>query len=280
MLALVLTIIFSACFTLVIRYAQGKQCNLYAVGAANYATAATFHLTRYGMQGGGPTPSNATVLIGVLGGLAFVGTYYVLFPLMKQRGVSISTAVSRVSAVMPLAASVLLWGEHPSATQAVGAGIALVSLPMLSIGRTSAGERPTTRGILLLVALFLGNGICALAIPSYHHAGAQGDSSLFLGILFATAAMVAGTVWLRHREDTGWRDVAPGIMLGGCNALSNLSLIYALDSLPGFIVFPVLSALSLVVCATVARVVWGERINRLETAGMTLAIVAVAFINL
>ncbi|MHB0858740.1 MAG: EamA family transporter [Anaerolineae bacterium] len=280
MLALVLATLFSASFTLVIRHAQGKHCNLYAVGAINYATAATFHLTRHGLQGGTFSPSAPTLLLGMLGGVAFVSTYYVLFPLMKQRGVSISTAVGRLSAVMPLAASVLLWGEQPTTTQALGASIALASLPLLSIGRTPDGERPTRRGIFLLVALFIGNGLCALAIPAYHQTGVQGESSLFLGVLFGTAALVAGAVWLRQRRGTCWRDLAPGLMLGGCNALSNMALISALDSLPGFIVFPILSAFGLVLSAAFARLIWHERINRLETAGMTLAVVAVAFINL
>ena len=44
MIPLLLSTLFSAAFGLVVRYAQRRNCNLLAVGAINYLTAALVHI--------------------------------------------------------------------------------------------------------------------------------------------------------------------------------------------------------------------------------------------
>ena len=126
-----------------------------------------------------------------------------------------------------------------------------------------------------LIALFVGNGLCLLSVRGYRQTGIQGEESLFLGILFSTAAVVSNATWLLRREGSSRRDIAPGMMLGICNALANLSLVAALQQLPGVLVFPFYSSVGLVFAAAFAGVVWRERISRIEAAGMAVAVGAV-----
>lgn len=285
MIPLLLATFFSASFGLVVRYAQGHKGNLWAVGALNYATAALFHVAR-GAGSGGLPPSRSTLLLGLLGGCVYVGSYFLLFPFMRQRGVSVATAILRLSVVMPIAIAILFWGERPGALQSAGALLALMSLPLLA-RRPVEKERPTRngdglkgRGILLLVALFVGNGLCMMVMRGYEQTGVRGESSLFLAILFGTAAVIALIGWLTHRQGSSRRDLLPGVLLGLLNALGNLALVIALQQLPAVVVFPFHSAVGLVYVALFARLVWDERIARTEAAGMALALVAVVLINL
>jgi drug/metabolite transporter (DMT)-like permease len=283
MLVLIAATLFSAAFSLIVRDAQLRGRNLWAVGAVNYMTAATIHLARWGLSPVSPI-SPTTLLLGAFGGLVYSGSYLLLFRFMQTRGVSVATAILRLSVIIPVALSILAWGERPDAMQAWGAGVALVALPLLAYRRSTAqaGQRLPLdrRGLVLLVTLFVGNGLCATTVRAFHQTGAPEQGALFLGTLFATAAVVTLVAWQGHRQGTTRADIGPGVALGLCNALSNLALVAALAQLSGVLVFPFQSAMGLVMVALFARAVWRERILRTESWGMVLAVAAVVLINL
>lgn len=279
MISLLLATFFSASFGLIVRHSLGQGRNLWAIGAINYATAMLFHLT-HSLVRHEKSPIPTTIIIGILGGISFVSAFFMFFPLIKMRGVSVATAATRLAVVIPILAAILLWGEQPNHWQMTGSLLALISLPLLTIKPVEGGGQalpPKAR--LLLVGQFTLNGFCLLATRGFSQTGVQGQNSIFLAILFGTAAFIAHIVWWFHRRESSWRDAPLGVALGLCNALSNLMLLAALQELPSVLVFPFQSAIGLVYVAVFARLVWGERIQRLEMAGMAVALVAVVLIN-
>jgi drug/metabolite transporter (DMT)-like permease len=89
----------------------------------------------------------STVEIGAGWDMLCHGLFHV-FPLIRLRGVSIATAATRLSVVIPILAAVLLWGEQPNGLQTTGALLALISLPLLAIKRPTARVKlcPSGRG--------------------------------------------------------------------------------------------------------------------------------------
>jgi len=279
MVNLILATVFSAGFGLIVRFAQGRQCNMWAVGALNYVTAAALNLAIQTTTGS-LRPEPLTVTIGTVTGLSYVLAYVALFKFMPVRGVGISTAVIRMAAVVPVMASVVWWGERPTPIQGLGSLLALVALPLLGTKPSQGGEGIHRRAVVLLVLLFTLNGLNLLGLRAFRQMGSEDQSALFLAFLFGTAALVSAAMWFAHREGTRRRDLLPGIALGVGNALGNLTMVAALHELPGFLVFPFHSAVGLALAVIMARLIWGERMNRLETAGIAVALTAAVFINL
>ena len=279
MLLLLLATLFAASFGLIVSYAQRRGSNLYAVGAINYCLAMVFHLASHARIGGW-APQQGTWIIGVLGGIAYVIGFLLLFPAMSLRGVSVSTAMLRLAAVVPMLIGWLFWNERLAIVPAIGASLALLSLPLLTYRNDGGLSGLKSKSVLLLLALFLVNGCCMLSVRAFAQTGISGQSSLFLSILFGTAALIATTSWWLHREGTSRRDILPGVLLGIDNALANLALVGALDRLPGLIVFPFYSSVGMLFTVLFARLVWSERITRSERAGIGLAVVAVVLASL
>ncbi len=280
MLFLVAATLFSSSFGLIVRYAQERRCNLWGVGAVNYTLAATFHAVLWALSGAGWRALDAsTVALGVGGGIVFVTAFGLLLPVMRWRGVSISTAATQLAVLVPVLFSVLLWGERPTTPQMVGATLALAALPMLGLQPGALADRMPARNMLLLLALFLTNGLCMLTVRAYQQVGDAASSSAFLTIIFGTAAVIAQIAWATRRDGSPSRELLPGAALGLCNALANLALINALARLPSMLVFPFQSAVGLTFASLMARLLWDERISRLEKGGMALALIAVAVIN-
>ena len=79
---------------------------------------------------------------------------------MARRGVSVTGAVTRLSVLVPVAVSLAAWGERASALQGAGIGLAVLSLPLLSLGRSLGGDprgaSPAPRGRGAAVALLAG----------------------------------------------------------------------------------------------------------------------------
>ena len=299
MLALILATLFSAGFGLLIRVAQGMGANLVAVGAANYLTAMVVNAALF-LLGAGLPPRGTTVAIAVGGGVCYAVAFFMVYRLTRERGASITGAVMRISTLVPVAFSLLVWGERLSAWQAAGAALALASLPLLTLRPGAARqERRTGGGVLLLVSLFLLNGVCLLAPRAFRATEAVGEEASFLAVLFATAAATLCTVWaVTERRaaanpapegDTAGAgsarhplllDIAPGIAVGVCNALQNRFMVTALQRLPGTLVYPFSAAVGLVLTVAIARVAWNERFGRLGTVGIAAACVAIVLVNL
>jgi len=195
MVNLLLATLFSSAFGLIVRHAQGRRCNMWAVGAVNYAVASLLNL---GLQArtGDLIPQWPTALIGVLGGVSYVVAYFVLFKLMAIKGVAISTAVTRLGVLFPVIASLAVWGEQPTSAQWAGSLLAVASLPLLGAKPQPHATALERRAVWLLAVLFVLNGLNLLAVHTFNKTGLQGESSLFLGILFGTAALVGAGVEL------------------------------------------------------------------------------------
>ena len=285
MTSLLLATVFAAGFGLLIRVAQGMGANMVAVGAANYLTAMSVNAVLF-LVGGAGAPRLTTVAIAIVGGATYASAFFMVARLTLQRGASITGAVMRISTLIPVAVSLLAWGERLSGWQAAGAAVALVSLPMLTLKPGALRKGSPAGGTALAVGLFFLNGLCLLAPRAFRATEAVGEEAVFLAILFATAALTLCTAWaVTERRAPAERhplllDLLPGIAIGACNAVQNRFMISALQDLPGTLVYPFTAAVGLVITVAVARVAWRERFGALGAAGIALAVVAVVLVNI
>lgn len=281
MLALLVATFFSSAFGLVLRDAMGRRCNPWAVGVMNYITATAIQLARHAATGNPWQVEPLTLALGAAVGVLYAVNFSLFVPLLSRRGVSVSAAMSRLAVIMPMLASLLIWGERLTGPQGAGALLSLAALPLLTLtpGQGSEGGKVDVRTAGLLLALLSGNGLSMVLTKAYERSGLN-QQALFLAALFGTAILVSGVAWWRQREGTGPRDIVPGMALGTTNALANWGLVAALVTIPALLVFPFYSAAGLVITAVLARLLFRERISRMEVTGMVTAVAAVTLANL
>lgn len=261
---------------MIVRWGQARKANLLWVGAINYATAALACAVLVGTASP-HRPAGPTLAIGVAGGIAYVAAYFFLMPAMHLRGVSIASALVRLSVLLPVTLSLVLWHEHPTPLQVAGMLLALVSVPLLGY-RPGEALRAGRREYGVLLGLFVLNGLCLTAVKAFREYGGADESYLFFLMLFGTAACISAGACAVRREAPRRRDLAPGLVLGTCNITGNLLLLLALRSVPGVIAFPFTSSVGLLYSVLMARWLWSERITRLEKAGIAIAVAAVALV--
>lgn len=277
MLALIIAIASTTSFSLLIRASQRSGQDQFAIMGLNYAAAS---LAALAFAGGPQHVSPPTLHIGLIAGCVFVVTYFFLIHGMGLKGVAIANAITRLSVLIPVLATILVFGEKPHPFEAMGGALALMAMPFLSLDRGEGGARLTPRQTLFLLGLFVTNGACLLTSKWFHSTGLTAERPMYFVILFAAAATASLVAWLGWSRRCTWREVGTGILLGLINLVTSYAIIVALDTLPGTIVFPVFAALGLTLTTGAAAWLWREIPGRLGQVGIAIALVAVVLINM
>lgn len=269
----------SVSFGHVMKWGMRRQCDLVAIGAVNYVVASALcGLLSLVLQSELLTPG--AVAAAVIGGASYVISYFFYSRSIRLSGVSVSTTVVRLSVLPAVLASVLLWGERPSAIQTVGIALVLVALPLLS--RQSRVDGAPGAGPVWgwLLGLFVTTAGGSVAARLFQEVGTPGSRPLLLTVWFAVAAVIALGALRRQRLGPTGDDLRLGGLLGAINVVGNMSLLVALWYLPGSIVFPAASAAGVMLAVVSARSLWGERLSRPALAGVAIAVPALVLMNL
>lgn len=280
---------------LAVNYAVATACAVAILALDSESTVSWELLVRpLAVDGSGIT--GLTLLTGAL----FIGTYFVLAWATRVAGMGLATGVMRVSVVLPVLASWLVWHEVPTVGQTAALILGSVAFFCIAdrpaegedrvtgeaapsgrldsdvLGRSAAGWIRTS-GVLLL--LFVSGGVVDTCIKAFDEWYAAGVSdTLFLTAVYFVATLL-GTilVLVRRIVHGGWPTGAVwarGGLLGLLNYSATLFFLRAVRRLEGPFVFPANSIAIVVGAALVGVYAWNERLTRANRVGLALAVVA------
>src|SRR5687767_2724388 len=172
MLFLALHVVANAAFLLLVRVGRGARFDYPIVGLTNYATAAL--LAVVGLVVAVPNEVEPlAALFGAVNGAQYQVTYQLMYVLFGLVGVAVTTSIMRLSVVVPVVASIVVWAEWPNAPQAAGLVMAAAALPLLSGGGVSVeAERLThARSVALIVGTVVVSGCGLLAAKAFAELG-------------------------------------------------------------------------------------------------------------
>ncbi len=303
MLFLLLAIICSASIALLFKHSETSGMNRYAVTTTNYVTASLVAAglviaewpglpdgysfsTALGQIGealsrGTTLPPGGSVTWGGLVGLAAGSFFFLAFLYyqisVKEHGVGLAGAFTKLGILVPMSLSLVLWKEMPALIQWVGIVLAISSIIIVNWpSGKSVGS--ALRPALLL--LFLFGGIAEFSNKVFQKYGLQDDKAVFLLFIFTVAFVASLTATLRSKKPVQRRDLVMGVAVGVPNLFSSFFLIRALDTMSAAAVFPAYGAGTIVIINLVGVTFFKERLSRREWAAVLLTIVALVLINL
>jgi drug/metabolite transporter (DMT)-like permease len=265
---------------LVNRLAINSIKTRWGVIAANYFVALTLSTTMFAINGMRPA-SIYTLALGMMTGLFYIGGMYLGMATIRRRGASIAVSASQLSVLISVGLSVVIFGESLRTNQIIGVVLAIISLPLLAArmgsGLNGSLDKET---LLLLVVQILVQGFAQFSSKVLVATGLGFERDAFFVTVFLSATLTTIPIAFMHRAMIMKKDFAYGSVVGICNIGGNLSILLALTTLPGAIVFPLVSSGGLLLVTLLARLIFRERISRINTIGIMLTLVAVLLINL
>lgn len=227
---------------------------------------------------GEPLPSGEAILLSLAAGVSGVSALGLFYSALAMGTMSIVAPISASGAALPLVVG-LLSGDALSAVAATGLAVTMLGVVLASLEATAVEERAHTHRSRLSVALALAaalgfGGYFALSDP------AADESILWLLVLVRIVAVpvlalllvVTRTALPEAGRDralvtgAGVLDVSATGMYGIAQTLGSLSVVSVVGSL-----YPVTTVL-------LARGVLGERLRRVQAAGVGLALSGVVLI--
>lgn len=303
MIYLGLAIICSCSIGLLFKFSETRGLHRYSVTTVNYITASATALVMSGAVGtlsrldsisatglpgrlvaitlgGGTLPAGNSLLwallVGINTGFFFLYAFIYYQKSISENGVALSGMFSRLGILIPMAVSIVIWREYPSSLQNVGIILAIAVIVLVNVDLQNRGW-PKPNATLLLVFVTTGMGIFSNKI--FQKYALLEHKSLFLLFAYSTALLFSLRVSFRERQAVELPDILIGVLVGVINLTTNYFIIIALSRIKAAVVFPILSA-GTIICITLGGVlIFGEKLRRRDIFAFCMTIIAVILIN-
>lgn len=233
------------------------------------------------------TQANTYLLILIFG--IFSGILY-YFALMITRysvmdnGMGTTSMFSRLSFLLPLVVSMLVWHEVPSVISTIGMIAGVLSLVIMM--STSFFEKKHIK-IGMLVLLLFANGVVELnnkVVVTYSVSPAY--KSLFVCIIYGVALLVSGGfLILTTARNKMLVSIRPeeqllGVVLGLQNVLYSFLLLKALEVLPAALVYATTASGGVLMSSAIGILIFKESVTQRQKCAIIMTICSLILINI
>jgi drug/metabolite transporter (DMT)-like permease len=270
----------SITIAVILKVNEGRGGSRILIAAANYLVASGVSFLMIG--GRVPRPASATLVIGAAAGAIYVLGFLVLMAGISRLPLAVPVTVARLSVILPVAVSMLIWAERPGALQWLGLALGLAAIVLFgaSVAHRGRPERPAARAAPLIAALFVVLGLGDTALKAFRETGPDVDRLAFTWILFTVAAALTWTLVLLARVRFDGRTFALGVALGVPNLFSTVFTLAALRTVSASVAFPFINLTVIAGSSLLGLLVWNERLRRWSLVGLALAGCAIVLLAL
>ncbi|MEE2618927.1 MAG: EamA family transporter [Candidatus Poribacteria bacterium] len=223
--------------------------------------------------------------LGITNGITYALGFFLWKATVQVSGVVVTTAILRLSMVIPITFAILIWHEIPSAWQILGIFLTCTALPLLSTNdpvEVIPSNISITGGLgaIVISLTFVNAGVGRLLMKIFNETCPVDEKPFYLFFLFGVTTFVFTIVCIYQKIiPTRWEYVF-GILVGVSNFFQSVTFLVALDSIDALIVFPVSAASSVLFTTLVGVVVLKEKLRTKSIIGIILAVIALIFVNL
>lgn len=263
-----------------LKLAEHKKLNTIRVLTVNYLIASVFALFISWRHPELPAASIQSlllpVLLGIGVGVIFIVNFFIYSKSVFHNGVGISVAAMRISLIIPVLLSTVIYFEILEIRQWMGVLLVFLTLFLLLPDKRKMWKEPYSAA-WLLVLLFILTGIGDASLKIYEAEFSQVMvKEHFMGIVFLSA-LIVGLVTLLVNKN--WKfsttEVYLGTGIGIPNLLAAIFLIEALERLNGAVVYSSANVLTVLGGAMLGLFFWGDLLTKFQWAGLGLTVVAI-----
>ncbi|HEY5132946.1 MAG TPA: EamA family transporter [Candidatus Krumholzibacteriaceae bacterium] len=270
----------SIAIALILKVNEGRAGNRILIAGANYLVASGVSFLMLGARL--PRPGAATLALGGAAGIIYVLGFLLLMAAVARLPLAVPVTVARLSVILPVALSILLWAEKPALLQWLGIGLGLAAVFLLGASFSRSGDvsRAGARAAPLVAALFVVLGLGDVALKAFRETAPDFDRLAFTWILFTVAAVVTWALAFARRVRFDTRTFGLGLLLGVPNLFSTVFTLHALRSVSASIAFPIINLTVIAGSTLAALAIWKERLRAMSLAGLCVAGCAILLLAL
>lgn len=278
MLFLLLAIFSSAAIAVIMRLSADSVCSNITMLAANYLTCLLFAA---GYAGFRLAPSihpgfSFAAGLGSINGFLYLLGFVLLQYNTRKSGVVLSSVFMKLGLLVPIAASILLFGEMPTWLQGIGFLLAVGAILLINYekGAAASGAKPA------LVLMLLCGGLGDAMSKVYEVWGQPTLADQFLFYTFVSAFILCVASALYKREPFEKDALIFGVLVGIPNFFSAKFLLLALTHLPAVIVYPTFSVATVLVVTLAGVLLFEERLKARQWVALGIILASLILLNI
>jgi drug/metabolite transporter (DMT)-like permease len=268
---LILSILCSAIIAnLMIVFNKDKNNDILVIFLGNYFVATLFSL----ISNKTPFADVRTFewIIGASAGVLFLINFLIYRKNIVLNGMSLSVSVMRMSLIIPIIVSVILFKDSVFFFNVFGIGIILLSFFLMK-------GLHSFKSIGWIIMLIFVTGISETAMKIYDEFGLP-DQGLFVIILFSSAFITNLFVIIFKRRRFILKSFGQGMILGIPNMLTTLFFLKSLKSVPASIAFPLLASGVVIACVFADIVFWKKTFTLKQKMTFAMMIIGIILLNI
>lgn len=285
MLYIVLTIIVSVLLLIIFKLFDKYKVNTFEAIVVNYITAAiTGILFANSHISVGKIVHAESFFIAFPMGFVFISIFYLISQTAQKIGISTASISNKLSVVIPVAVSMLVFHEKLNPVKTTGVIAALLAV-FLTVYSKKEGK--STQNLWWLpVLVFIGSGLIDSVLGTVNrlYVHSEADSEVFTVSCFSSAFCVGICILIflvaTGRMKLDFKSLIAGICLGIPNYFSIFFILKSLDShvLSDAALFPVLNISNVGLSALLGALLFREKLSKINLVGLTLAVLAIVLI--
>lgn len=280
MVFLLLAILSSSSIALILKFGNVKKSNTSILINANYITATVLSSSLIIYQGKFFLTIEA-FLFAIFLGYLFAATFFFYSKAVGLAGTALATVSARLSVLIPVLFSIILYGESPSIKMYFGFLIALVTLFLFYLSlKKNNNKGYGKKGYIYLILLLTGIGIVDLSMKIFERNFLTTEKGSFVLIIFFTAFIYTFLKIKFQKIHFESHTFKIGLLLGVPNFLSVHFLLAALSQLPAIVVFPIMNIGVIVFTAISAFIIWKETLNKYGILAIVTGIISILLLKL
>lgn len=283
MLYLFLAILSSASIAMILKFSENRDLNRYAVTSANYISAFTISLL---LSLKNIDLENTEGLSKVFGLGMFAGVLYFLGFIfiqksIKENGVGITGAVSKIGIILPVVLSMIFWKEIPNCLQSAGVIISISAIILINLNPDDIKSMKSFNKTIIF--LFIIAGSAEFTTKIFEKYCMPDFKPIYLFTIFFTAFLISAyftyTAWGKKIMITK-TDVVTGLFVGIPNMLTSFFLIESFRYYKASVAFPIYSSGTIFLINLGGIVLFKEKLIRKNAFAVVMIIVAIVMMNL
>jgi multidrug transporter EmrE-like cation transporter len=303
MLYLMLAVISSSAIALILKFSESRDLNRMVVTTSNYVVASAVSLF-FVLEGGlfnrsvidvsvffsemnvilnGGIFSESSSFIwavstGIFGGILYFLGFIYIQKSIRDNGVGITGAFSKIGIFIPMIMSIILWKEYPSNIQWIGIVLAVSAIIL-------ANYTPEVKNSLFnfrksLVLVFLIAGLAEFSNKFFQNYSIPEYKSLFLLVVFSSALLISLTVTVIEGKPFTKKDLFTGFLVGIPNMLTSFFLISSFKYVKATVAFPAYSAGTIVAINLGGYLIFKEKLMKKDMLATAIIVSAIVLMSL
>lgn len=203
---------------------------------------------------------------------------------IKYGSLAKTTLIVSCSLLIPSFYGMIFLCEPVGMTLIIGTALLVISLIMINYEKDTTPS--TVRWIVFVILAFLGNGMCSTVQKIEQNIFGNDGQNVFMIVALGMVTAILLVMSFISKEERGHQIqiVKKGLLLaalcGVFNGLCNYLVLYLNPRLPASVMFPVISAGSVVLVFVYATLVQHEKFNLRQKIGYALGVVSIVLLNL